>query len=425
VITQVGGVLGTVNYMAPEQAIDSSAVDHLADVYSLGATLFYLLTGRPPYAGKSTMAVLLKHRDEPVPCLRTARSDVPAELDSLFRRMVAKAPGDRVKTMADVVTELEAIKSRLADHQGVSLTDRLRAGPAAPPAAGSTEHGQAAARSVLPQEGADQTVDLSPPPARLLLATKILLVEPSRTQAAIIRNYLQTAGIGNIVVVGSGNAALRLVREDRFDAIVSAMHLSDLTGVELAGLVRATGNADTPGFVLVSSEAESEEEGALFKHDRAILLRKPFTPDGLLNALNAVAGARPSSGVSSRRAKANVLIVDDSTAARVHARKVLEGLGFAEFSEAADGAGAVAALAGKKFELVVTDYNMPFMDGAGLIGYLKQNPATAGIPVILVTTETDPAKLDVVRQLGVTAVCDKSFRSDAVRKIVDQLVELA
>ena len=116
-----------------------------------------------------------------------------------------------------------------------------------------------------------------------------------------------------------------------------------------------------------------------------------------------------------------MLIVDDSAAARLHVRSVLAGLGLAQFVEAADGAEAVAVLARQAFDLIVTDYNMPYMDGRGLVGYLKQNPATASVPIIMVTTEDDPAKLDAVRRLGVAAVCDKSFRPEAVRQIVDKL----
>ena len=63
------------------------------------------------------------------------------------------------------------------------------------------------------------------------------------------------------------------------------------------------------------------------------------------------------------------------------------------------------------------------MDGRGLVGYLKQNPSTASIPIIMVTTEQDPGKLEAVRQMGV-AVCDKSFPPDVARKIIDQLVKM-
>jgi len=82
----------------------------------------------------------------------------------------------------------------------------------------------------------------------------------------------------------------------------------------------------------------------------------------------------------------------------------------------------VAAVTGGTFDLIVTDYNMPFMDGHGFVGYLKQNPATASIPIIMVTTEQDAGKLEAVRQLGV-AVCDKSFPTEIARKIIEQIVK--
>src|SRR5262249_30158193 len=102
-LTQAGGVVGTLDYMAPEQALDSTAIDERVDVYSLGCTLYFLLTGRPPYAAGSVMALLLKHRDAPIPSLTAARPDVPPDLDALFRRMVAKNPDGRPAGMAEVV----------------------------------------------------------------------------------------------------------------------------------------------------------------------------------------------------------------------------------------------------------------------------------------------------------------------------------
>jgi CheY-like chemotaxis protein len=115
--------------------------------------------------------------------------------------------------------------------------------------------------------------------------------------------------------------------------------------------------------------------------------------------------------------------VDDSTPARLHMRSVLASLGLSHVVEAADGAQAVAAVARETFDLIVTDYNMPFMDGSGLVGYLKQNPSTASVPIIMVTSEQDPVKLAAVRQLGVAAICDKNFPLDTVRKIIDELVK--
>jgi two-component system chemotaxis response regulator CheY len=85
----------------------------------------------------------------------------------------------------------------------------------------------------------------------------------------------------------------------------------------------------------------------------------------------------------------------------------------------------VAAVAREAFDLIVTDYNMPYMDARGLVGYLKQNPSTASVPIILVTTEQDPCKLEAVRQMGVAAVCDKGFEPEVICKIIDQLVKVS
>src|SRR5262249_15581713 len=70
-LTQAGTIMGTVDYMSPEQAMGlTDRIDHRADIYSLGCTLFFLLVGRPPYQGPSAMAILLKHREGPIPSLR-------------------------------------------------------------------------------------------------------------------------------------------------------------------------------------------------------------------------------------------------------------------------------------------------------------------------------------------------------------------
>src|SRR5207248_180116 len=119
-ITQTGGVLGSVHYMSPEQAVDSTSIDFRADIYSLGASLYFLLVGQPPYDGPNMMAVLLKHRDEPIPLLAAARADVPAPLDAVFRRMVAKSPADRYQTMAEVVRVLEAIETSLDEGRSLA-----------------------------------------------------------------------------------------------------------------------------------------------------------------------------------------------------------------------------------------------------------------------------------------------------------------
>jgi len=115
-LTGTDAPMGTTHFMAPEQAANPRAVDGRADVYGLGCTLFYFLTGRPPYDGDNAMQVLLAHRDQPVPSLCAARADVPQTLDALFQRLVAKRPEDRPPSMRDVIAEL-IIVSHLPDKQ--------------------------------------------------------------------------------------------------------------------------------------------------------------------------------------------------------------------------------------------------------------------------------------------------------------------
>ncbi|HEY7426516.1 MAG TPA: response regulator [Gemmataceae bacterium] len=421
-LTQAGTIMGTVDYMSPEQAMGLTSIDHRADIYSLGCTLYFLLFGGPPYQGPTMMATLLKHRDAPIPLMAEAREDVPVELDAVFHRMVAKAPADRYQSMAEVVKALESIAANLGEKlatpsEGLVL-DLDTSGPGA--SAGDWESGKT---TVGPSPAAmDQTIDLAPPATPPVHALKVLLVEPSRTQSSIIRKYLQTQGVQHVVAVASGREALQAARSECPDAILSALHLSDMTGVQLAQRIREESKTAAPGFVLISSEAEAAEAGPLSKCGQAVLLHKPFTPEQLVEALRTVSVAPPPPSSTAERGKLRVLIVDDSAAARLHARRVLQELGLAQFVEAADGAQAVATMAREPFDLIVTDYNMPFLDGRGLVGYLKQNPATASIPIILVTTEPDPGKLEAMRQLGVTAICDKSLPSEVVRKIIDQLV---
>jgi TolB-like protein len=102
-LTGTGQVVGTFDYLAPEQADVGRPVDTRADVYGLGCTLFYLLAARPPYAGagaSTPRAKILAHTAGPVPEARDLRPDVPEGLSAVLRRMLAKDPADRFPTPA-------------------------------------------------------------------------------------------------------------------------------------------------------------------------------------------------------------------------------------------------------------------------------------------------------------------------------------
>jgi serine/threonine protein kinase len=109
-LTRMGDTMGTAEYMAPEQAANPSGVDQRADIYALGCTLCFLLTGGPVYPGKSMMEKLTAHRKQPIPSLKARRPDVPDWLDLAFQKMIAKDPAQRYASMEEVCQSLLPVR---------------------------------------------------------------------------------------------------------------------------------------------------------------------------------------------------------------------------------------------------------------------------------------------------------------------------
>lgn len=108
-LTAPGVAMGTCDYMAPEQFVSATAVDHRADIYSLGCTLYTLLTGEHVYPVKSPVKKALAHRGQPIPPLSTKRDDVTPQLDFVYQRMLAKQPEERFQSMQDVFDALQSV----------------------------------------------------------------------------------------------------------------------------------------------------------------------------------------------------------------------------------------------------------------------------------------------------------------------------
>lgn len=128
-ITKSGDFIGTANYVSPESAADIRAADFRTDIYSLGCTLFYLMTARPMYADGDVLDKLFAHRNTPAPSLCEAVPFAPAMLNDIFQKMVAKDPRDRYQSMAALIEvlerklpELEQIAQRLIDEPTATMS---------------------------------------------------------------------------------------------------------------------------------------------------------------------------------------------------------------------------------------------------------------------------------------------------------------
>lgn len=99
-------VLGTADYLAPEQAVNSHNVDARADIYSLGCTFYYLLTKEPPFSSGTLTQRLLAHQSQPHTPLKSKRDDIPDELSGIVDKMLAKKPEDRFQTAQEIADRL-------------------------------------------------------------------------------------------------------------------------------------------------------------------------------------------------------------------------------------------------------------------------------------------------------------------------------
>jgi serine/threonine-protein kinase len=112
-VTRTGAVVGTPTYMAPEQC-RGVAVDQRADLYALGCVIYELCCGRPPFVGEGAGDVLAAHIHLPVPAMAETYAEIPHIVEALVRRLLSKAPGDRLQTADKVILAIDALTSKRA-----------------------------------------------------------------------------------------------------------------------------------------------------------------------------------------------------------------------------------------------------------------------------------------------------------------------
>jgi len=403
-ITQLGGVLGTVDYMPPEQAMDLLSIDFRADVYSLGCTLHYLLTGRPPYAAPTMMATMLKHREAPIPQLGQVGIPIRPEWQPILDRMLAKDRDHRYPTMDAVVEVLEKFTDVLMTPLEKRSSSRLTSLPLPAPPLVSIGH----------------TVSDS----MLSSGLRILTVEPSRTQSSIIRRFCTSYGLDASLTATTVEDAIAMVVTLPPTVVICAMQLHDGTGIDLAKAIAENSPPGSLGFILVTSSGEITHAASLPRSHPSIVLPKPFNALQLAAAIAVVTDGYlpplPPVWPSDYFARCHVLVADDSVVARRYEIGLLRDLGFVDFTEAEDGVVAIQRIDQQRYDLVITDYNMPMASGGDLVKHIRGKGLA--MPIMMVTSEPDQTKLATVRLAGVTAILDKRLSPVVMRAVLAAIV---
>ncbi len=256
----------------------------------------------------------------------------------------------------------------------------------------------------------------------------ILLVEPSKPQLKAIIQRLRDEGVSNIEGAATGAEALHLLETHRPDLVISSLYLPDMTAIELVENIKQDERLSHIPFMLISSETNFKILDAIRQAGVVAILSKPFEPQDLKNALRATLEFIDPQEIDLAHydiENVRVLVVDDSKLARKHIVRVLNNMGIAKITEAADGkqAATLFGTSQEAFDLVITDLNMPIMDGAELVHFIRVDLNNAIIPILMVTSEQNETRLNNVQKSGLSAICDKPFDPQTVKEMLYRVLE--
>ncbi|MDR0498667.1 MAG: response regulator [Holophagales bacterium] len=256
----------------------------------------------------------------------------------------------------------------------------------------------------------------------------ICLVEPSNLQANLIAKSLQQIGMEHVSRVANGAEAIKTLDNDVIpDVVMSAMYLPDMTGADLIFTIRQHPTHSSMPFILISSETDPRNLEDIRQAGTIAILPKPFDKSQLLHSVQNTldflnAEDEREEYADLKLSSLKLLIVDDSNVARKHIRSVLERVGFQNFTEAVDGKEAIPHIERTLFDLVVTDYHMPNLDGLELTDFIRNRSIQSSVPILMVTTIRDSERLAAVMAAGVSAVFDKSFEIHLMRDFIKEFL---
>ncbi|MCX7666816.1 MAG: protein kinase [Gemmataceae bacterium] len=252
-MTVPGTILGTIDFMAPEQARDATTVDIRADIYGLGGTLYWCLTGKLPfpYPG-SPIEALSRRINAPAPLLRQALPEASAELEAVVAKMMALKPEDRYSDPAAVMQAL--LPFVRSDRPSPSL--------------------------ILPNSSVEimpmrfgESLDCKP--------HRILIIDDENAVRDLCKQLLEAEG-AIVDMAPNGSAGLSMAQGDKYDLILLDVAMPDMNGVEVLARLRQDHKDTNLKVIMFSGHTTPEEMAEMLARGADDFLTKPFSVAQLL-----------------------------------------------------------------------------------------------------------------------------------------------
>jgi response regulator RpfG family c-di-GMP phosphodiesterase/serine/threonine protein kinase len=259
-LTEQGTFIGTIDYIAPEQAHDARAVDIRADIYGLGGTLFWCLTGRTPFPSDGDPVVDLARRlSEPPRSIRTWQPALPAELDAVVSRMMAVNPDDRYATPDAVMRSLVPfLKPESCDTAVLSVAQ--------------------------PRPGSESTITHGA--EAMPRVHRVVIVDDETPIRALCRDALQAEGM-QCEEAADGALGLEVIAAKPCDLIILDVDLPKIPGKEVLKRLRESPPRPHLSIIMVSGRASGDEMAQLLSAGADDYLAKPLSLVQLLSRVKA------------------------------------------------------------------------------------------------------------------------------------------
>ena len=250
-LTEQGTLLGTLDYMAPEQVQDAHAVDIRADLYGLGGVLFWCLTGSTPFPSNgSFMQELTARLHQQPPSVRAKRPDAPADIEQLVQKMMALDPSDRYPSPPAVMRALlPFLKSEMREHSAAFLPGPLEE---------------------LPRSQSGETVYGG------VRTYQVLLVDDEPGIRTYCKYVLQAEGM-SCDEADDGKTALQMVRAKNYDLLVLDINMPDMLGTDVCKELRENPPCPNLKVIMASGNANTDTMSHMLLHGADDFITKPFS----------------------------------------------------------------------------------------------------------------------------------------------------